>query len=165
MYAVSFQNPSGSPFSSVTFAVTVLQSVSFWWGRKIHARWTTMNFDQGSYHLPPIYAGTILQPNKNGKTNSSRCHWWSDPDGFRKLCVTFQNLLVLKYICFHCNTCKIPFGVLNICLQFQISMEKVWITMDARCSRGLLVRENAHKPNIYSYFDSESILSVEYLNL
>ena len=33
--------------------------------------------------------------------NSRRHHWWRNPDGFRKFCLTFNKLLVLKNI--FCN--------------------------------------------------------------
>ena len=45
----------------------------------------------------PSY-GTILQSRQNEAANSSKRHWWRDPDGFRKLWVTFKKLLVVKNI-------------------------------------------------------------------
>ena len=55
-----------------------------------------MNRDRG-YH--PIY-GTSLQPHQNEAVDDSkvRHHWWRDVDGFQKLCLIFNKLLVLKNI-------------------------------------------------------------------
>ena len=161
-YVVSFRNPSGSFFHQWRLLLQYFSQSSFDEDAKFmlgERQWTLIRARTTFPQFMPEQFCSLIKTRKRITVNVTD---QVIRMGFRKLCVTFQNLLVVKYICFHYNTCKIPFGVLNICLQFQVSMEKVWITMDARCSRGLQV--GAHKPNICSYFDSESILSVEYLN-
>ena len=55
-------------------------------------------------------SGTILHPHQNWAANNSKRHQTDEgyPDGFRKLCSTFNKLLVLK------NTF---FSVIDYCLE------------------------------------------------
>ena len=63
---------------------------------------------------------TILQLQQKEVADNIKRHWWRDPSGFRKLYVTFKNLLVLKNLSLQYYD---PTAKSSFCLQLMDSFQ------------------------------------------
>ena len=54
------------------------------------------NIGKGSLFNTMLQKEEIMQvAHQTEAANSSEHHWWRDPDGFQKLCITFKSFVVL----------------------------------------------------------------------